>query len=321
MKAIYFLLGLLVGLLIAGVVDAEAQVPAPPVAQQRPDIFPCSFCSVDYDLDGKLTMQDYNPTTLKAKRTRAISYRLVTMAGCNSGTIPGDLNSLNDHARQNLDGFALMRNDTQFDFTVFISCGLVHIGKCGSVNVFCLADGFPGNTNVYLSDILSGWSTGSRLSIPAHEIIGHAIGTWNEQYATCGASCGFAPTPGLRDFMNTGELSRQGFESNTLARWSRTMYVLAIHQECSTGIGWDPCLERWRAGFGSGVFLTWDPDPAPYGLWYYRDTNIILFAECNPSWSGRRIPLDGSPLASEWETQGNWVWFDLVSAWIQVPAC
>ena len=32
----------------------------------------------------------------------------------------------------------------------------------------------------------------------------HALAVWNEQYATCGSSCNFAPSPNWRDVMNTG---------------------------------------------------------------------------------------------------------------------
>lgn len=222
--AIGFILGVLVTLFLTG--HLEAAPPPPSPAQVRPDIFPCAGCvSVDLDGDGDRDLQDINPTTRKAKATRSIAYRVVVLSGCNAGRMPADLEAMNIHTQESV-GLNIVRNDAAYDFTVYVSCGLTQINKCGSVNVFCLPDGFPGNTDVYMSDVLSNYDAGSRLGIPLHEIAGHAVGTWNEQYATCGSSCGFAPTPNLRDFMNTGALARHGFEAIELGRWERTMWTL-----------------------------------------------------------------------------------------------
>lgn len=202
---------------------AAESAPAPDPAQKRPDIFPCVGCSVqDVDGNGVRDMQDLNPTTRKAKSTRSIAYRVVTLSGCSAGRMPADLDAMNAHIRENV-GLNIVRNDVAYDFTVYISCGLTQINKCGSTNVFCLPDGFPYNTDVYMSDVLSGYEAGSRLGIPLHEIAGHAVGTWGEQYQADGA---FSPTVNLYDFMNTGPLSRHGFSASELGRWERTMWAL-----------------------------------------------------------------------------------------------
>lgn len=225
--------------------------PPPDPAQQRPDIFPCNGCTInDRDRNGTGDMQDLNPTTLKAKQTRAVSYRLELRPGCNAGSMPADLERMNVHAREAV-GLNITRNDSSFDFKVYISCGIEQINKCGGVNVFCLPDGFPYNTDVYMSDVMSGYQEGSKLGISLHEILGHAVGTWNEQYASCGSSCGFASTPNLSDFMNTGPLSRHGFSVSELGRWERTMW--SLQAACVTPVegidGCNPDLYRFADGW------------------------------------------------------------------------
>ena len=207
---------------------AEA-APPPDPAQQRPDIFPCTGCD----------MQLLNPVTVKSKAVRVVNYRLLTMPGCSTGTVPIDMVRVEQQAQ--LVNFTLNRNDTAYDMTVRINCGSEQIRYCGAVTTFCLGRGFPYNPDVEISDIISTYYPDSRMAILLHEIMGHAVGSWNEQYALCGASCGFAATPGFRDFMNTGPDSRHGFESSELGRWERVMYPLTV--ECVDNPCWDGA--RW----------------------------------------------------------------------------
>lgn len=315
-KIFIILLLLFLALFLLDVSKVASQVPPAPPEQQRPDIFPCSFCTQDRDGDGKLTMQDYNPTSVKAKKTHSISYRVLVLSGCVSGTIPSDLQGMNVHVRDSLDGFVLNRNDQSYDFTVYISCGITHINKCGSVNVYCLPDGFPFNQDVYISDVLSTYYPASRLAILLHEIIGHAISTWNEQYAQCGSSCGFASTPGLVDFMNTGPLSRQGFEKNTLARWSRTMYVLDVHQETqqpTTFPFWDGV--RWQLENKTAF------QPSDASWWRLNNANqwVLEWGSCTP-YGGR-----WNAIVTDWLKQGSEVWLGqypgMPQVWSQIPPC
>lgn len=224
----------IVGLILILTAPAHGAPPVDP-RQPRPDLFSCGvqYCDI------------FNPTTQKAKATHSIRYRVQVEPGCSAGTIPADLEAMNVEARKV--NFDIARDDFNGDFTVYINCGSEQIRRCGSVNVFCLNRGYPYNTDIDISDILSTYLPITRLSILLHEIMGHAVGSWNEQYALCGAGCGFAPVPDWRDFMGTGVLSRHGFEEVELGRWARTMYEL---QGCAgpveaTGLYWDSCKQAW----------------------------------------------------------------------------
>ena len=282
----------------------EKQPPCDP-AQQRPDIFPWS--------GGNLQL--YNPVTVKALAQRTINYRLLTMPGCTSGTVPSDMVRVEAEAQKVK--FALVRNDQAYDLTVRVNCGSEQIRYCGSVNVFCLGRGFPYNPDVEISDIISTYYPDSRLSILLHEIMGHAVQTANEQYQACGASCGFAATPNLVDFMNTGPLSRHGFGPSELGRWERIMYPL------TTCVG-DPCWDsaRWQfskatcpIGDPGAIACSWAPAPAPWGTWYGPD-GTALWDYCDPTWNGRHwVPDDG------WFHVGDG-WFSKdVPYWSYAPPC
>lgn len=299
--------------------------PPPDPYQQRPDIFPCSVCTVDRDGNGVIDLSDENPVTRMVKQTRTASFRLAVIPGCNPGTIPSDINQYLIPEAANV-GLTLIRNDTKYDFTVYISCGNVQIRKCGSINVFCLNGnlegtvGYPYSCDVYLSDVLSGWTLGSRVGIPLHEIVGHCIATWNEQYATCGASCNFASTPGLLDFMNTGDLSRQGFTDSPRGRWERTMWSLAV--DCGSGeTYWDTCANLWTFSartcpIGDGTFACkWNPQPGPYGQWVGPD-GVVLWDGCDPNWQGRH-----SPYKALWMGVGRDFFDDLRGFRTTAPAC
>lgn len=239
---------LVIYLLVYG--PAESAPPRP--EQPRPDLFSC----------GVQTCDAFNPVTIKARAQRTASYRLKLEPGCVAGTIPADMVRLEAEAQKVQ--FNLVRNDQLYDFIVRINCGSEQIRLCGSVNVYCLNRGYPYSADVDISDVLSSYFDVSRLSILLHEIIGHAIGSWNEQYATCGSSCGFAASPGWRDFMNTGPDSRHGIEAIELERWERTMYPLAQVPpppppcglgpvDHSWGGVWNSCIGRWIAPNGFSV--------------------------------------------------------------------
>lgn len=250
----------IVGILLIVTAPAEAVPPRP--EQPRPDLFSC----------GTFTCDRYNPVTIKAKQTRTVAYRVVVEPGCTAGIIPQELARMNAHVIDSV-RLNLARNDAAPDFTVHINCGSEQIRLCGSVNTYCLNRGYPYVADVDISDVLSTYFPESRLSILLHEILGHAVGSWNEQYATCGASCNFAASQGWRDFMNTGPDSRHGIEAIEFERWERTMFPVVA--DCG-GAGdpyWDACVSRWR--FSNG--WSWEPST---GVWW-NPQDKPEFTACN----------------------------------------
>ena len=296
----FTLIALLVILAFAPSRELAAQVP-PRTEQPAPDIFQAS---------GIANMQTLNPVTVRGKAQRTASYRLLTMPGCVAGTVPGDMTTLASWLQDV--NFSLVRNDAAADFTIRINCGNEHIRICGAVNIFCLGRGFPYVPDVEISDLISNWPQITRLSILCHEICGHAIGTWNEQYCTgtetagiCKGLTRFTPAPGWIDFMNTGENSRHGFEAIEVARWERTMYPLQVACES------DPCWDGTRWRFVGG--WSFEPD-AGCGNWYDQFNNH-MWGACDASWGGRY-----SPYLKVWAQRGSPGFFiPATGNWVGVP--
>jgi len=235
------------------------------------------------------------------------------MPGCNAGTIFNDLKALEEELKKVQ--YNLKRDDAKYNFTVRINCGVTHVSICGGIHVFCLGRGFPGIPDVDISDILSTYQPITRLSILCHEICGHAIATWNEQYAPCGASCGFLPSPGWRDFMNTGPESRHGFSEIELERWARTMYEL--QQDCSGptdpswGGTWNPCTGLWEGP----PWYPWDFNPIT-GVW--QDKAGISEFCCQQPYGGiynRRLGT------WSWTVNTTWNWSVSDPIWRCVTGC
>ena len=277
--------------------ESRAQV-APRPEQPHPDVFDC----------GVANCQTLNPLTIKAKATRAATYRLILMPGCVSGTVPSDMLLLEGWLREV--GFNLTRNDTAYDFTNRINCGTEQIRICGGTNIFCLNRGFPYVPDVEISDIISQWPLATRLSILCHEICGHAIGTWNEQYCLGSETTGickgltlFTSAPNWRDFMNTGELSRHGFEAIERERWERTMYTFQV-PTCDGGrIDWGATYDICRNLLvGDGP---WDFNLIT-GTW--QDKQGASEWCCQQSYGGiynRRLDVWEWRPATVWNWRGN----------------
>lgn len=252
-----------------------ASVPPRP-EQPHPDIF---------QVAGITNLQDYSPLHQKAVTVRAVAYRLITMPGCSTGSIPNDLLLMADDLRAKT-GFNLTRNDSVYDFTVRINCGSEQIRICGAVNIFCLGRGFPQDSDVELSDILSTYQPLTRISVPCHEICGHALEVANEQYCVgyetsgpCQGLTQFTPAPNWVDIMNTGPDSRHLLGDIELERWARIMYELAAPEPCSGptdqfGNVWDSCLAKWRRPDGRLY------DPAT-GQEFLPD-GTLEWSACNP---------------------------------------
>jgi hypothetical protein len=187
--------------------------------------------------------------------------------------------------------------------------------------------------NVWLSDVLSTYQKETRLAIPLHEILGHAIATWDEQYCkaqtypvghVCYNQQQFASTPNWHDFMNTGPESRHGIEDIECERLNRTLYDGACYQTvvidpCIKGpqngsFIWEPCrlTGTWtNMDNGDG----WEPST---GIWYDK-LNRIQFYPCNEfnqHWS----PLKG--LKGTWTIPNENLGYDVeLNQFVIVPSC
>jgi hypothetical protein len=211
---------------LTGFISPNAAAVRP--GQPHPDIF---------QVAGISNLQDFNPLGQKVKSTQTARYRVIVMPACSVGTMLDDIVKLVLHAKEKV-GVTYIRDDVNPDHIIRINCGNDQIRICGSLNTFCLGRGFPGVTDVDMSDILSSYPEATRLSIFCHEVCGHAWGTWNEQYCKgqetgqyppghpCFQLTRFSSTPNWPDFMNTGALSRHGFTDLEVERWERTMYAL-----------------------------------------------------------------------------------------------
>ena len=267
----WWLLVIVIGIALSLADKTGAQVP-PRAEQPHPDQF---------QYNGE-SLAIYSTLHSKAKSTRAAAYSLTTISGCTSGVIPQAMQRV--EAELSKVGFALTRNDARPDFVVKIGCGSEQIRQCGAVNIFCLPEGYPANNNIWLSDILSSYASDTQLAIPLHEVL-HAVAVWNEQYCTGTETTGicrgltlFTPAPGWRDVMNTGELSRHGFEAIEVERWERTMYPLQV--ACTA----DPCWTGIRWLFSNG--WSFEPDSSGCGKWF--DTaGRLVWGACDNSWGGR----------------------------------
>lgn len=253
-------LAAILALLFVLSVDGEGAAQVPQRAgQPHADLF---------EVAGYGSLQPLNPMTQKVRNQRAAAYRLLTMPGCFAGTIPGDLERMNAEAANKI-GLNLFRNDSAYDFTVRINCGSEQVRVCGAVTIFCLGRGFPYNVDVELSDILSGYQVETRLSIPLHEIVGHALATWHEQYClgtetsgVCRGLAQFTPAPNWVDVMNTGPNSRHGLETIEVERWERTMYLLQVPEP-----EWGPCTS-----YDNGLSVACYNRPGAYWSWTKQAT-------------------------------------------------
>ena len=288
---------------------AQSAPPPPRSGQPHTDIFSAAGIS---------NMQLLNPINQLALRPEhTVAYRLLTMPGCVTGTIPQAMGRVELEASGKLIDTAtrtplrLVRNDTVFNFTIRINCGSEQIRICGAVTIFCLGRGFPYVADVELSDILSSYQFDTQLAIPLHEVIGHALATWNEQYCTGNEPAGpcqglplFTSTPGWRDIMNTGPDSRHGLEDVELERWSRTMFN--VLRACST-VGYDDCTGRWYQADG------WSWDPAG-GNWF-TPTGLAEWTPCNRD--GIRYNLQ----LGFWSPPGSGVFVPSRGFWSFAPVC
>jgi hypothetical protein len=270
--------------------------------QPHPDLFDCG---------NGLTCDAFNALTRQGRVYRSATYRLEVLPGCVAssavGSAAADMAALEDELQRV--GFTLTRNDAAPNFTVRINCGTSQANICGSIYIFCLGRGYPYSQDVDISDVMytMGYPYISRLSIYCHEICGHAIASWNEQYCigneppgnVCYGLTRFTSAPNWRDFMNTGEQSRHLFETVEFGRWERTMYPLTC----------DPCWDGQRWVFGDG----WSFYPSD-GSWW-GPTGLLEFSACNQDnirWAYR---------IERWVTPTSMFYDPVVGYWARVPEC
>lgn len=280
----------------------EAAPPPPHPSQPHGDIFSCGVpdCGL------------YNPVTVKGRAQRTVNYRLIVMPGCVQGSIVSDLEAIRIELQDAVQ-FRFVRNDGAGDFTIRVNCGTDQVRICGSVNIFCLGRGFPGIADVEMSDIMYSpvvWPEITRLSILCHEVCGHAIATWDEQYCKgisypaghiCQGLARFTPAPGWVDFMNTGPNSRVLFNEITFGRWERTMYEL------------EPRILGVQGFYGASYFADGRMEV------YYCQSNVpgatrAALMAVAPSgevyWSGNHLPLSAGCLSFPIVSEPGWC-FDL----------
>lgn len=250
--------------------SSEASVP-PRSGQPHTDTFIVS---------GYGDLQQANAVTQKAKATRVVTYGYRVASGCIGGSILSDFQFVVQDVFNHWH-LQITRDDNNSDLDIVVNCGNVQIANCGSVTIFCvMGKPFYGPFNkptASISDILNTYPVLTRHSILCHEVCGHAILTWNEQYCLGGETIGvcrgapqFTSTPNWADIMNTGPESRHDLTIIEDERADRTLYAILL--ACSS-IGYDECTGRWRYADG----WSWEPST---GIWY-DPLNRARFGSCN----------------------------------------
>lgn len=184
-------------------------------------------------------LQTLNPLTARLKGGgRTITFAYEVSQGCSSGNMRQTLQRAMDES-QRVIGVRFIENATP-DLTIFASCGVLFTNKCDGATA-CLPDNWPYKSNIYANTIMASFFEVSQVSIWLHELSGHALATWNEQYQLGG---GFQPTPSHVTFMNVGPDSRVIWAQKDVDRWERTMYPLTVatddppYTNCTTYPGW-----------------------------------------------------------------------------------
>lgn len=209
---------LLVGLVMEACTDQAAADPAPALSSQpRTDQFP--------------GLDQYNGLSAKVRETGEVRWAYQVVSGCSGGV--AIFNSI-QRAMQNITeetnaSFVYVNDLVRADLVLRTNCGTSFAAVCGTGAIACLGRNFPYVQDIDFLQDLAGFFDVSQQSIVLHELMGHAMATWNEQYCAgynspvvdC-AGWG-AAVPGWHDFMNTGPESRHLIEAIERQRWGRTM--------------------------------------------------------------------------------------------------
>lgn len=252
--------------------DARAVAP-PSSAQTNADIYSC--CGFPSVFAGTTSgdLQSLNPISQKLRANgRTVTYSYVVVPGCADGNMRATLaESLADASDVLHLTFAPVSSGA--DLTIRATCGVdaSNMGLTGGA-ICDLYPSWPYKSQVNCSSTMATFYDLSQETIWSHEIVGHGLGTWNEQYALDG---NFSSTPGLVDFMNTGDASRQtAWPQNDKDRWERTMYALSAplpYEACTTYAGWAPTVScywpsldkwLWSVPTTAGAVEIWEWSPA-----------------------------------------------------------
>lgn len=211
-------LGLAVGLAGSSLTSAS-NPPAPQVGvlQPNPDLF---------QYQGQ-SLQAYSTDNAALKQTGQWVWRFVDVKGCTSESIRQTVTDGINEAATAYGINIVERDDLVSSHAVYGNCGSTFASICGGPPVIgCLGRGFPYVNDVDISTDMAAYYDVSQRSIAMHEVIGHAMAVWNEQYLLDGT---FGNSQDVT-IMNTGPNSRHDIvdgngvpapaEAN---RWWRTM--------------------------------------------------------------------------------------------------
>lgn len=243
----------------------EAEDP-PPVRPEQP--------REDTFMSGSVSMQNYSLIDDKARNGQMIFYSYNVVPGC----VDGNMKETLQEAMGNLAQFQVVLvevpyGSSQADIPVHASCGVSFSSVCGSATA-CLGRGFPTRNDIDARTTMAGFTRIGAIAVWLHELL-HALSVWNEQYATCGSSCGFAASPGWYDVMNTGPDSRHYLDYIEWERWQRTMWPPAF-ERCIYNAS-VPCVGLDVAGGGvywcgrsaKTTIVSVSYDDGPQGDGYY----------------------------------------------------
>lgn len=264
-------LGYLIAVEGTPLTHAEAASP-PDTHQQNADIYAC--CGFPTTFAGTVAgdLSSINPLTQKIRAGRRdLTFSYTVVSGCADGNMRQTLAAAMTSTRQ-VTGITYTEVSSGQDVSIRATCGVdaVNVGITGSV-IADLYPNWPYVNTINATTTMATFYTLSQIAIWEHELIGHAMSTWHEQYQLNGS---FGSTPGMVDFMNTGPDSRYDWPQNDKDRWERTMYPLAAAADpCAfgdpngDGLSWHPCETadgshgRWYAADNRSY------DPAT-GIWY-----------------------------------------------------
>ena len=252
--------GVAIGLqLYATVVQLSAANP-PDSHQQNPDIYQC--CGFPSVFAGTTSgdLSSLNPITQSVRGgSRVVTYSYTVVTGCADGNMHTTLVAALAATAQAV-GLRFTEVASGGQVRVRATCGVDFANLCGGPPVIaCLAPSWPYQSQVNATTTMATFYDVSQQAIWLHEVIGHGVSTWHEQYQLGGS---FAATPGLVDYMNTGPDSRHIWPQNDLDRWERTMYPLTQAPPAE----WccDTVYPGWEGMGVSRLHLTENP-PA----WYW----------------------------------------------------
>ena len=210
MKWALFLVALILGVGAAQLHIIYADPMLALVSQPRTDQFQYQGQSLDI----------YNPLSRKVRNEGIVNWDYRVEPGCSGGGILGQTigQAMGNIYDETGTIFVYQDPDRPIDLTIRDNCGVAFTAICGTGAAACLGRQYPYVLDIDFSQDVASYYELSRVSVVLHELMGHALATWNEQYGS-----NLQPSPGWEDFMNTGVLSRHLVQDIERNRWGRTM--------------------------------------------------------------------------------------------------